>query len=96
MSAEELLKMTAKISSAVTNTQAIRDKIFEEFESSTSSDQRSALLGMFTATMDVAEGWIAKNGTERQLVEFREARADDYTKLLMKESTVDGTLKGTV
>lgn len=96
MSAEELLKMTEKISSAVTDTQAIRDKIFEEFNAATTSDQRVALLGMFKATMDVAESWHAKHGTEEQLAAFREARADDYTKLLVQESTHDGTLEGKV
>src|ERR1039458_4334398 len=96
MSAEDLLKMTESMSSAVTNTQAIRDKIFEEFDASTTSEQRGALLGMFKVTMDVAENFLAQNGTEKQLAELREARADDYTRLLLKESTVDGSLKGTV
>ena len=96
MSAEELLKLTEKISSAVTDTQAIRGKIFEEFDAATTSDQRVALLVMLKATMDTAESWIAKNGTEKELAEFREARAQDYDKLLVKESTVNGTLKGTV
>jgi hypothetical protein len=75
---------------------AIRDKIFEEFDASTSSDQRSALLATFKATMDIAESHVAKNGNEQQLAEFREARADDYTKLVVKESTVDGTVEGTI
>jgi hypothetical protein len=96
MSAEELLKMTEKVSSAVTDTQAIRDKIFEEFGAATSSEQRDSLLGMFAATMNIAESWIGKNGTEQQLAEFRETRAEDYTKLVVKESTVDSTLQGTV
>jgi RNA-binding protein YhbY len=47
MSAEELLKMTEKISSAVTDTQAIRDKIFEEFDAASTVDQRGSLLAMF-------------------------------------------------
>ena len=51
------------------------------FNPSTSSDQRNALCGMFKATMDVAESWIAKNGDEQQLAAFKEARADDYTRL---------------
>jgi TPR repeat protein len=74
----------------------IRDKIFEEFDASASSDQRSALLATFKATMDIAESHLAKNGDEQQLAAFREARADDYTRLLVKESTVDGTTDGTV
>jgi hypothetical protein len=92
MSAEELLEMTEKISSAVTNTQAIRDKIFEEFGAATSSEQRDSLLAMFTATMNVAESWLAGSGTQQQLEEFRRARADDYTKLLVNESTVAGVV----
>lgn len=94
MSAEELLKMTEKISSAVTDTQAIRDKIFEEFDATTTSDQRVALLGMFKATMDVAESWHAAHSTQQELAAFKEARAADYGRLLVKESTVDGTLDG--
>jgi hypothetical protein len=90
MSADELLKMTEKISSAVTDTQAIRDKIFEQFDAATSSEQRDSLLAMFAATMDIAEGWIAKNGTKKELAEFKEKRADDHTRLLVKESTVAG------
>jgi hypothetical protein len=74
----------------------IRDKIFEEFDAAASSDQRSALLATFKATMDIAESHLAKNGDEQQLAAFREARADDYTRLLVKESTVDGTTDGTV
>jgi hypothetical protein len=88
MSAEELLKMTEKVSSAVTDTQAIRDKIFEEFDAATSGEQRDSLLAMFAATMNVAESWIAHSGTEQELAEFREKRADDYTRLLVKESSV--------
>ena len=61
-----------------------------------SSDQRSALLATFKATMDIAESHLAKNGNKQQLAEFREARADDYTKLVVKESTVDGTVEGTI
>jgi TPR repeat protein len=74
----------------------IRDKIFEQFDASTSSDQRSALLATLKATMDIVESHLAKNGDEQQLAEFREARADDYTKLVVKESTVDGTVEGTI
>jgi hypothetical protein len=92
MSAEELLRMTEKDSSAVTDTQAIRDKIFEEFDASTSGEQRDALLAMFAATMNLAESYLAKTSTEEQLAAFRETRADDYTRLLVKESTVDGTV----
>jgi hypothetical protein len=96
MSAEELLKMTENISSAVTDTEAIRDKIFEEFAVAPASEHRSALLQIFKATMDVAESWHAKHGTAEQLAACREARADDYTKLLVMESTVDGTMDGPV
>jgi hypothetical protein len=96
MSAEELLKMTEKMSSAVTDTQAIRDKIFEEFDAATTSAQRDSLLAMFAATMNVAESYLSSTGTKEQLAAFKEARADDYTKLVVKESTADGTLKGTV
>ncbi|HEY3654004.1 MAG TPA: hypothetical protein VGL34_03360 [Steroidobacteraceae bacterium] len=96
MSGEELLKMTEKVSPAVTDTQAIRDKIFEQFDAATSSKERDSLLAMFAATMDVAESWIAHSGTDQELAEFREKRADDYTKLLVKESTVDGTTNSTV
>jgi hypothetical protein len=96
MSAEELLKMTEKVSSAVTDTHAIRDKIFEEFDAAANSDQRSALLAIFKATMDVAESYLAKKGDKQELAKFRESRAEDYTRLLVKESTVDGTLEGAV
>jgi hypothetical protein len=96
MSDKELLEMTEKMSSAVTDTQAIRDKIFEEFDATTTSDQRVALLGMFKATMDVAESWHSEHATAEELAAFREARAQDYDRLLIKESTVDGTLGGTL
>jgi hypothetical protein len=82
MSAEELLKMTEKISSAVTDTQAIRDKIFQEFDATTTSDQRVALLGMFNATMDAAESWHSEHATAEKLAAFREVRAQDYDRLL--------------
>lgn len=89
MSAEELLKMTERISSAVTNAQAIRDKIFKEFAVATAGEQRASLLQMFKVTMDVKEAWLAKNATAEELAAFREARADDYTKLIVQESCVD-------
>lgn len=87
--AKELLQLTASPSSAITHTQAIRDKIFEMFEVSTTSDQRDSLLAMYTATMNVVESHIATTGDEKALATFRETRADDYTRLLVKESSVD-------
>ena len=94
--AYEQTRVPADDRTSATSRVEIRDKIFEEFDASTSSDQRSALLAAFKATMDIVESHLAKNGTELQLAEFREARADDYTKLVVKESTVDGTLEGTI
>jgi TPR repeat protein len=94
--AYEQTRVPADDRTPATSRVEIRDKIFEEFDASSSSDQRSALLAAFKATMDIVESHLAKNGTERQLAEFREARADDYTKLLVKESTVDGTVEGTI
>lgn len=90
--ARDLLELTSSPSSAIRNTQAIRDKIFEMFAVSTTSDQRSSLLGMFTATMDAVERHIATTGDEKTLVKFRELRADDYTRLLVNESSVDETV----
>ena len=94
--AYEQTRVPADDRTSATSRVEIRDKIFEEFDASTSSDQRSALLAAFKATMDIVESHLAKNGTEQQLAEFREARADDYTKLVVKESTVDGTREGTI
>jgi len=96
MSVEELLKMTESISSAITDTQAIRDKIFEEFPVAPAGEHRSALLQMFKVTMDVAEAYFVKKGDQQELAKFREARADDYAKLLVQESTDDGTINGKV
>jgi hypothetical protein len=91
MSAKDLLEMTSSVSSAVTDTQAIRDRIHEEFGASTSSEQRDALLAMLHATLNIAESWIEKHGDEKQLAEFRERRADEYTRLIVQsESCVDG------
>jgi len=87
--AKELLELTSSPSSTITHTQAIRDKIFELFETSTTSDQRDSLLAMFTATMNLVESHIAKSGDETKLAKFRDARADDYTRLLVNESSVD-------
>jgi hypothetical protein len=85
---KDLLEVTSSPSSAITDTQAIRDKIFEAFDVSTTSDQRGSLLAMFRATMDIAESHMAKTGDAQRLAKFREARADDYTRLLVKESCV--------
>jgi hypothetical protein len=94
MSAEELLKMTEKMSAAVTDTQSIRDKIFAEFDAAKTEDQRCSLLAMFKATMDVAESYIAETGDAKRLAEFKEARAKDYSRLVFTESADDGTLSG--
>jgi hypothetical protein len=88
VSGKDLLEMTASISSAVLDTQAIRDKIFEEFDAARNSEQRGSLLAMFKATMDVAEVYVAKPGNAKRLAEFKEARADDYARLLLRESSV--------
>jgi hypothetical protein len=88
LSAEELLELTSSISSAVRDTQAIRDKIFEEFDAAVTNDQRTSLLGMFKATMDIAESHLEKSGDVQRLAQFREARADDCARLLVRESSV--------
>jgi hypothetical protein len=46
--------MTSTPMAAITDLRAIRDRTHEEFDASTSSDQRGAPLGMFKATMDIA------------------------------------------
>jgi hypothetical protein len=90
MSAKELLDMTASISSAVLETQAIRDKLFEEFDAAQNEEHRCSLLAMLKATMDIAEVYVGKSGNATRLAEFKEARADDYARLLVKESSVGG------
>ena len=90
MSAKDLLEMTSSISSAVLETRAIRDKIFEEFAASTTSEQRGSLLEMFAATMNVAEVYVARSGNAERLAEFKDARANDYARLLLNESSVGG------
>jgi hypothetical protein len=84
------------MSSALTDTQAIRDKIFREFDAASTVDRRCALLADFKGTMDIAEFFVAGSGDAKRLAEFRDARADDYSRLLVTESTVDGTLNGEV
>jgi hypothetical protein len=88
MSAEELLEMTSSPRAAITHTREIRDKIHDEFDVATSSDQRGALLGMFKATMDLAATHVAKNGSAEQLAEFQKARAQDYSLFIVKECLV--------
>jgi hypothetical protein len=72
----------------VLETQAIRDKIFEEFDNARNSEQCDSLLAIFKATMDIAQVYVAKSGTPERLARFNEARATDYARLLLKESTV--------
>jgi hypothetical protein len=88
MSAEELLDMTSTPMAAITDLRAIRDKIHEEFDAATSSEQRGALLGMFKAAMDIAESHVAKNGTAEQLAELQKARTQDYSLFIVKECLV--------
>jgi hypothetical protein len=90
MSAKTLLEMTESISSAILETQAIRDKIVEEFDAARNLDERCSLLAMFKATMDIAQVYVAKSGNAQRLTEFKEARASDYARLLLKESSAGG------
>jgi hypothetical protein len=87
MSAEELLEMTSSVWAAVNDPGAIRNKIHEEFDASTSSEQRGSLLALYKATFDITESFLAKNSPEK-LAEFQKARAQDYNLLLVKETTV--------
>jgi hypothetical protein len=87
---------TTLISTALTETQAIRDRIFKDFDAADTVEKRSAVLVDFKGAMDIAEFFVMKSGDTKRLADFRETRADDYTRLLMKESTVDGSLSGIV
>jgi hypothetical protein len=53
--------------------------------------ERVALLGIYTAVMDAAERQSFA-GRPDDLAEFREARRQDYTLLLVKETTVEGNV----
>lgn len=96
MSAAELLEMTSTPDAAIMDLPAVRDKIFEEFGGAPSGEHRGAILALFHATMNMAESFLAKGGHMEALAKLREARTEDYTKLLVTESTVDGTFAGTV
>jgi hypothetical protein len=82
---------------AVLSTQAIRDKIHEEWGAATSVEQRDALLAMLHSTLNIAEVWIAKNGDAKELADFKERRADEYARLLVNESCdADGNVSAEV
>jgi hypothetical protein len=87
MSAEELLELTSSAWIAITDPGAVREKIHDEFDASTSSEERGALLAIYKATFDITESHLAKNSPEK-LAEFQKARAQDYNLLLVKETTV--------
>jgi hypothetical protein len=87
MSVEELLEMTSSPLVAITDPGGVRNKIHDEFDAATSSEQRGVLLALFKATFDITESHLAKNSPEK-LAEFQKARAQDYSLFLVKECTV--------
>lgn len=50
-----LLQLTEHPAGAILDTRGIIDEIRREFESAATVEQRVSLLGMYTATMDIAE-----------------------------------------
>jgi hypothetical protein len=63
---------------------AIRERIYQEFDAASTSNERSMLLGVFAGTMDHAEKYL--KGPD--LIAFQTARMQDYKLLLIKECLV--------
>lgn len=66
------------------NWREIIREIDKEFPVAESEEKRIALLAVFTATMDIAEGTLAQEDLER----FRDARSKHYKSFLVQECLV--------
>jgi hypothetical protein len=66
-----------------------RERIVKEFDAAVTSEQRSALLAMYTVLMDQVERNLASQGDKaKELADFRGARAYEYKALIYKECFV--------
>lgn len=65
----------------------VRDEISDEYENA-GTDERVTLLKIYTAVMDAAERGIRP----ADLDQFRTARRQDYSRLLVSECLVDGNV----
>ena len=71
----------------------LREEIHDEFDRSSNSEERGELLRLFTILMDFAEKNMRDSGaTVEQLASFSQAREQDYSLFLAKESTIDGNV----
>lgn len=84
MSYERLMELTESPAYAVVNWHEIIKEIDVELANDNSIERREALLGMFKATMDIAE----KNTAPKDLETFREARRQHYNSHLVEEALV--------
>lgn len=88
MSYERLMELTESPAYVVVNWREIINEIDVELANNNSIERREALLGMFKATMDIAE----KNIAPQDLETFREARRQHYSSHLIGEALVGGNV----
>lgn len=86
MSVNDLLqRLQAQPAGAPIDWQKIREEIHDEHDRATTTEERVALLGIFTAVMDLVErGGLSHEAMEK----FRAARLADYRLLIVKECLV--------